>query len=226
MSKKSVIERMAYVINKEMYGDREFVASLYNVTTRTIANWKKGGLHFHKLASVPHKELFKLTEVQDWHSQNISQAKATSTAKAKNRDNPQAESEPNHNGDIHKMDYVALEKEEKKMKVQLAKVKLDEAEGRLVSAEDLDKALYEQAIMHVTKLSNDQKTLPVVLANKSQDEVKQLLTDHNSEHLDTLKANVQRKFKGDMSNYDVFNVILDLRKSGLSVDDIIGRLEK
>ena len=126
--------------------------------------------------------------------------------------------------DISKMDFVQLEKEEKKLKVQLAKVKLDEAEGKLVSAEDIDKALTEQAIMHITKLNNDEKVLPVLLANQDKDTLARLLHEHNEEHLQTLSANLKKKYKDGFSNIDAFNLILDLTKHGVSIESIMDKL--
>ena len=109
---------------------------------------------------------------------------------------------------------------------QISKLKRKQLEESLIDADDVDKSRYEQAIMHKTMLENQEKVFPIILENKTSEEISNLIHEHNNDHLDLLDSQIEQKFKGDFSNYDVFYEILLLRRNKKNTKDILKKLKE
>ncbi|WP_420480200.1 hypothetical protein [Brevundimonas sp. FT23028] len=211
----------AYVENGKVYVATKFLENYFKTSTRNIGNWIKKGLPKYKLKGI-NSNVFILEEVLIWHANNINKTKSRAGKKRKDEEGMNYE----ETIDLNLISYEEADRRKKILDVQLASVKLKEAEGELINADELDKALYEQAIMHITKLDNDEKILPILLEMKNQDEIKKILNEHNEDHLDTLSKQIEKKFKDDPTNYDVFNEILEKRKNGIKPQELIEKLKE
>lgn len=213
----------SYVIDGQLWVTTKFIEAYYNTDDRNIRNWITKGLPCEKMQGIK-QNCFNLKETIMWHIENINQTKSKASRRSQEKTIDEMMDERNLE-DIDSVSQEEADRRKKILDVKLAQVKLDEAEGRLIPADDLDKSLYEQAVMHITKLNNDEQILPILLENKNQEEIRDILHEHNEEHLATLDEQIERKFKTDPSNYDIFNKVLEARKKGTKPKELISIIE-
>lgn len=107
-----------------------------------------------------------------------------------------------------------------------SKLKRQNEEGELVDADDLDKAMAELAVMHKTDRTNDEKILPILLEQKTSQEISALLYEHNKDRLDLLSKIIKKEFDCEETLYDIIEEVLLLQEKGFSDKDIINKLKK
>lgn len=212
-----------YFAEKKLLVPRIFVQEDMGVTSRSIMNWEKQGLECSSL-SLPKLKLYDWKELRRWHKDNIDQKQ--SARSSKNRDVEIDEDDvdddnPFANMDLDKVPKVEAERRKEIEAVKKLMMQNDELEGRLVSVDDLDKAMAEQAAIHISDKTNDEKTLPTLLANKSQEEISNLLYKHNQDKIETLGRVVAKEFDCDETLYDVIFAVLEKFDDGVSPKEII-----
>lgn len=94
-------------------------------------------------------------------------------------------------------------------------------EGQLVEAEDLDKAMAEQAILHKTDKINDEKVLPTLLEMKPASEIAAILYEHNQERLTHFDKIINKEFTCTETLYDIIEVVLTRMSLGESPKEIV-----
>ena len=65
-----------YKIDNTLYVDNKALAQLFDVTARTVENWKKIGLEPTKL-SPPKVQIYPFFDVLNWHFENVKTANAS-----------------------------------------------------------------------------------------------------------------------------------------------------
>jgi hypothetical protein len=190
-----------------------------NTGLQLILNKKVGMINKHRRDGLPFYEEGKLTIFPILASIAWLRTNKPTTTKTK------PEISNNSKENLEKMTIEEAERLDKILKVQLSQVKLDKEEGRLVDADDLDRALKEQAVLHLTDINNSEKVLPVLLENKSRDEITQLLHDYNENRIDTLHSQVKQKAKTEPSMLDLFNTVMEVRAKGIEPQQIVEALE-
>jgi hypothetical protein len=94
-------------------------------------------------------------------------------------------------------------------------------DGQLVEAEDLDKAMAEQAILHKTDKINDEKVLPTLLEMKSAGDIASILYEHNQERLAHFDKIINKEFTCTETLYDIIEVVLTRLSLGESPKEIV-----
>ena len=227
----------SYEIDGKLYVNTKFLCAFFSKSEKQIGRWKKDGF---PIAKKPKEltfrgDVFNLQEAQDWVKYNIDKQKSQATQKNKEIEIDDI-SEEEVLEQLANVDQRLLKKlismdvtlkktvadaNKAEEEAQISKLKRQQLEESLIDADDVDKALYEQAIMHKTKLDNDEKILPILLEMKTQEEIEHILHEHNSDHLDLLDRQIEQKFKNDNSNYDVFNQVLESRRKGVTPNQLI-----
>jgi len=211
----------SYMIDGKLYVTTSFVSAFFQTDPRNIRNWKKDGLSSKKERGI-RQDLFLFNEVYKWTRENIDKGKSRAGKKKKESVEDMME-EPN----LRHIDDLSFEEAERRKKIaelKLANIKIAKEEGLLIEADDVDKAMYEQAIMHITKINNDEKIIPILLS-LTEEQVKNL-KEHNKDHIDLLHSQIEQRFKKDPSNYDIFHEILIARKRGVMPFKMIDEIKK
>lgn len=202
------------------------LAEALGVKIRQIGNYVKDGMPIHSVGK-RNAQMFDLKACQIWRSKNIDKGMSAKTEQKKTKISPDdetlAEEEVRQRSDLSRK-YTA-EADSAELKVKLEGIKLAEAEGRLVDADDLDKAMSEQAIMHKTDKTNDEKILPILLENKSSGEIATLLHEHQQERLEMLDKLINKKFESTASLFDIIEQALELLSYDIEPDEIIKRMK-
>lgn len=201
------------------------LAEALGVKLRQIGNYIKDGMPIHSVGK-RNAQMFDLKACQLWRSKNIDRGMASKTENIKpsivDHEENLAEEEIKQRSDLSRK-YTA-EADDAELKVKLNRIKLAEAEGRLVDADDLDKAMAEQAIIHKTDKTNDEKILPILLENKTSAEIAVLLHEHQQERLEMLDKLINKKFTSSSSLFDIIEQALELLSYGVESDEIIKRM--
>lgn len=211
------------------YLGREIVSKadlekIWRVTPKTIQRYVADGMPRCDVLWKRNFQIFYLDECVEWKQANIDRKQSARVNKHKKIKQDTVEEDvapPPPPTDDNDMPIEEAERREKVAKAKMAEIKLKEAEGLLIPADDLDKAMYEQAIMHKTDKSNDEKILPILLEMKNQEEIRDLLESHNDDRLELLDSQLEQRHKNEPTNYDIFNHILVARKKGKTPQEII-----
>lgn len=220
--KVKLVQTNVYFADGRLLVPRIFVQEDMGVTSRSIMNWEKQGLEPSEL-SLPKLKLYDAKQLKQWHKENIDQ-KQSARSKTRNveiDEDELDEDNPFAHMDLDKVPKVEAERRKEIEAVKKLMMQNDELEGRLVSVDDLDKAMAEQAAIHISDKTNDEKTLPTLLANKSQEEISELLYKHNQDKIETLGRIVAKEFDCDETLYDVIFSVLEKFDEGVSPKDII-----
>lgn len=174
-----------FVIDGRVQVSSEMLEKLFHVSPRQVNTWQSKGLEKSEW-SRPKIKLFDLEYAIKWRNTNIKESHSGRTKK-------QREIKVNPDGSIDERDLdiddVSKEEAERRQMILKAKneeIKLKEALGELVKAEDTDKAMAEQAVIHVANYQTDIKLLPLVLEYKSSGEIKGILDEHYEERISKL----------------------------------------
>lgn len=188
--------------------DRKQMVGILNLSIDRIKDYEKKGMPRSEY-STNGIVYYNLKDVMDWILVNVDISKSKRVgAKEKIVDTDYSFDESS----LKDIDSISMDEAERRKKIadlKLANIKLEEAEKKLIPADDVDKAMTEQALMHKTKLNNDEKILPILLG--LTDSQVHLLHEHNNDHLETLDKQITQRYKKDITNFDVFNEVLNAR---------------
>lgn len=227
----------SYEIDNKLYVNTKFLCVFFAKSEKQIGRWKKDGL---PIAKKPKEltfrgEVFNLKDAQEWVKYNIDKQKSQATQKNKTIELEDI-TEEEILEQMASMDQRIVKKlilmdsnlkktvadaNKAEEEAQISKLKRLQLEESLIDADDVDKSRYEQAIMHKTMIENQEKIFPIILENKSSDEISKIINEHNNDHMDLLNSQIEQKFKGDSSNYDIFYEILQARRNKAEPNKII-----
>lgn len=177
--------------------------------------------------SLPKMAIYDLAEVNAWKDNNVEIKMSTkrlrdATAEVHEEDrltDSDEENNPSLKGYALREIIAKTEQAEEQAKISTLKRKA--LEGQLVEAEDLDKAMAEQAILHKTDKTNDEKVLPTLLEMKPAGEIAAILYEHNQERLAHFDKIINKEFSCPETIYDIIEVVLTRMSLGESPKDII-----
>jgi hypothetical protein len=177
------------VIDGKLYGTTEFIMQLFGVTNRTLTNWRKEGLEYAAGGVTGYQNLFELTEVVRWVGAHQSQSKSSKAVKLK---------APSANN-LDDLDLATATKEDlDRLKVleDVRKKRLErlEARGQLIPAEDQDRAMAEQAVIHRGQYLDDLDVLPTALENRDQSYIRRFLDNHYERRMETVHAFITKAY--------------------------------
>lgn len=227
----------SYEIDSKLYVNTKFLCIFFAKSEKQIGRWKKDGL---PIAKKPKEltfrgEVFNLKDVQEWVKYNIDKQKSQATQKNKTihlediTEEEVLEQMANIDQQVVKK-LISIDSNLKKTvadankaeeEAQISRLKRLQLEESLIDADDVDKSRYEQGIMHKTMIENQEKIFPIILENKSSEEISKIVHEHNSDHLDLLDSQIEQKFKNELSNYDVFYEVLQARRNKKTTKDLI-----
>lgn len=209
----------AYIDGRKLYVPTKFLTTYFQTDERNIRNWIKKGLDFERIQGI-RSNLFIFSDVLTWHKENINKNKSNN---AKNRVVEVRNDTVQEKEGLRT--YDDSEAKEKHFKAELAEIKYLEAQGLLVDADDLDKAMAEQAVLHIADKTNDEKVLPVVLENKPAQEISNILHEHNQERIAMLHKIFNKVFNTNETIYDILIAVFDNLEYGVSPTDMINKIK-
>ncbi len=201
------------------------LADILNVKARQIGNYIKKGMPVHSVGK-RNAQSFDVEVCKKWKNKNIDKIMSIKTTKPK-KTNIEVPTDADHEGE-EKDDLsrkIKADADKAELGVKLDTIKLAEAEGRVVDANDLDRAMSELAIVHKTDKIQDENLFPVLLENKNAGEIKALLQEHNFERLEMLDKIINKEFKSEETMYDIVEVILQQLKDGVEPESLIKRIK-
>jgi len=211
------IELRRFVNGKEVLTRKELMES-WGKTDKTIKRNIDAGMPIHE-ASTRMFTLFPIKECEAWRDGNIDKTQSIKTS---------ADVVTTEEDDEGKLPDQArklkADADKAEIDARLAEIKLAEADGRLVDANDLDRAMSELAVVHRTDKIHDENLLPVLLENKDAGQIKKLLQDHNFERLEMLDKIVNKEFSSDETMYDIIEAILQQLAKGIEPKYLIERV--
>ena len=220
---KIVLKR--FINDKEVISKQELMLHM-GKNKRTVERYIKDGMPKSEL-STQRFQIFNIKDCESWRDGNIDKTMAMKTDRLISQENIDSASNEDEDDVKVKSDMerkLKADADDSELKVKLNELKLAEAEGRVVDADDLDKAMAEQAIIHKTDKTNDEKILPILLENKSASEIYEILHEHQQERLGMLDSLINKTFKSDETLFDIVEVILRKLKDGTEPESIIKRV--
>lgn len=195
------------------------------LTAEGVARAKKIDPKFE--FSLPMLSVYDLAEVNAWKDNNV-QAKKSPTrlrdmAAEVHEEDRDTDSDEETNPSLkgYALREIIAKTEQAEEQAKISALKRKALEGSLVEAEDLDKAMAEQAVLHKTDKINDEKVLPTLLEMKSAGEIATILYEHNQERLAHFDKIINKEFDCPETLYDVIGVVMNLINLGASPKDII-----
>lgn len=202
-----------FVVDGKVYCTVNFIMEFFGVARRTVAGWQAKGLPCAATAQTA-INAYDLVDTINWHAANIDQNKVrrSNTASAAKGVIPPP---PNDLTDITTVDEkrADIETLDRLKKFEdLRKVRLSNAvtAGELIPAEDTDRAMAEQGVIHVTYYMDDLDTLPSALANRSESYIANFLEQHYERRIDNAHEFIRKVF--DVPNW-FYKQILNLMES-------------
>lgn len=212
-----------YIVDDKIHVTTAFIQLHFQragkkLSTRQITNWEKAGLEKSPYSKRTLK-LYDFTYLLEWHSENISKSHSRRT---KEKDSEESgKNEPNTMGDIDNLSETNADKFLKieKLKEQMMKnaILLEE----YVLADDVDKSMAEQAVIHISQFMNDKKTLPVLLENKDKAKISKLLEEHWHDHITDLNKLMHKEFDVDDTIYDAVKELTKRLVEGVKMSHIM-----
>jgi len=189
---KNVKKQDAYMIDGELYVTIDFVSDYFSISSRQFLNWRKKGVS--ESYEVDRTKLFNLREVEEWSRNNINSTKSRATDKLRKQQQPPI--------DFSNSDLNDVDKEEADRLLTIEKVKIErtkhlELTKKLIPAEDTDKAMAEIGALHLAQYKSDLKVLPILLENKSKQEITPMLDDHYAARIEDMHTIVNKPRKKD-----------------------------
>lgn len=175
------------------------LAKLFKVSKRMLQKYKEEkGLEHHK-SSVKGAVVYDLVYAIKWYFACTDKLLITRQV-APVKENSGHEL-------ITKMNKLDHDIKEQKLKTD--KLKHDELNKTLVKAEDLDRSMAEQAVLHKTYYVDDLELLPIALDGMKKDEISEFLNEHYTARLENASSFIQKLF--DKPNF-LYNKIMELLK--------------
>ena len=203
-----------------------FLAQYWGISDRSMQDYRSRGLPTSEYSIGVGRGalvLHNFNESIRWRLENVNQEMSAKSRgiEITKEDNAMQE-EMNEQNDMARKLKADADRAETEADLAIEKLKL--VRGETVNADDLDKAMAEQAVMHRTDKTNDEKILPIILENKKSSEISEILHEHNQERLDMFDKVVNRHFKCDETLYDVVEVVMQQIAGGEEHNDIIRKI--
>jgi len=160
------------------------LAKLFKVSKRMVQNYKEKGLEHHK-SSVKGAIVYDLVYAMKWYY-----AVTEKTIETEQKAPPIRDS-----GQEINMKMLMLDHDIKTQKLSTDKLKHKELSKTLVKAEDLDRSMAEQAVLHKTYYIDDLELLPVALDGMNKDHISKFLSEHYKVRIENAQSFVQKTFK-------------------------------
>ncbi len=219
-----------HVLDGKWVVTKKEIAQIMNIGVKQIDRYVLQGMPKHE-SSLPRFQIYSVQDCTEWKSQNVQKGKSASTQKAKNRsvevEIPDIEAMMDESSlqELDSISFEEAERREKILKVKLAQVKLDTENGKVILATDQDKAMAEQATIHYSDITNDEKIFPTLLANKTEQEIVELYREHKQDRKKMFEKLVNKVFKSVSTLYDIVQEVLEELSNGAEPDDIIRRVK-
>jgi len=167
-----------FMVGAKVLVTEKFLSDFYGVSGRTIRLWREKGLPLDPI-TVHNLNLYNLIDVINWQIENV---------KGKSSIIKQTQRDFDDESDL---DLSEVSKDEADRRLQIQKVlneeiKHKELTGKLIPAEDTDKALAEIGAVHVAQYRGDLKLLPMLLENKPKHEITKILDEHYASRIEDM----------------------------------------
>ena len=169
-----------FMVGSKVLVTEKFLSDFFGVSGRAVRLWREKGLPLDPI-TVHNLNLYNLIDVIKWNLDNVKDGKS-SIILSKQTTNTVDES---------KVDLKDASKDEADRRLQIQKVlneeiKHKELTGKLIPAEDTDKALAEIGAVHIAQYRGDLKLLPMLLENKPKHEITKLLDEHYASRIEDM----------------------------------------
>ena len=171
-----------------LYVPSKAIEAYFGISDKTLINWKKKGLE-KAVYSISKLDLFDISYVNGWKTVNVNPVGKNITKISD--DGSADESEK----DIEEVSEQEADRRLKIWKVKMEELKHKELLGELVRAEDVDRAMAEQAVLHKAQLIDDLDTLPAMLENKSKAEIANILENHYERRMKNLSDFISKEYE-------------------------------
>lgn len=234
--KKKITASEVYFIDKRMLCSKSMIAKALNVTDRSVDGWVKKGLEYSSL-SLPSFRLLDLDYVKEWYLDNIDQKTARSRGDVNVVPKPpevivsledniaDIEGKIQQANDMLQFKSTSIdsaERTEKILNALLKTVKLGKESGDLIPKRDTDKVVSEIVAVLIAGYKRDIKALPKECENRPWEEIQAILESTYRNNIEKLHKLSSMKSKKSM--YDVLEVILARLDDGVTVDEMLERI--
>ena len=164
-----------FIIDGNVVVSRKFISIVYGVSLRQITNWSSQWLEADYVADVGKGiKYYNILKLFKLHEENINKTKSNATIQKRS-------TQKDKNIDFDDIENVDKEEADRLLQIERVKIerlKYAELSGKLIPAEDTDKAMAELGALHLSQYQSDLKILPVILENKSKQEIIKILDEH------------------------------------------------
>ena len=184
-------------VDGRLFVTNEFAQQFFGVVRRTITGWVGRGMP-GKVQLDSMVVVWDFAQMLSWHSQNIDSGKGMGAkhnalvAEVRSAANPRvadlSDVDP-RTADVETLERLKKYEDLKKIRLQNA-----ELEGSLIPAEDQDRAMAEQAVIHLVQYQDDFEALPPALAMKSEAFIRQFLDQHYERRIDAVHSFITKEF--------------------------------
>lgn len=195
-----VLQCDSYKIGTKVLVTENFLADFYEVHKRSIHVWRTKGLKADPM-SLKNLNLYNLVDVLKWHNDTIV-GKSTIF---------KADGEVNREANLP-LDEVSSDEADRRKKIEEVKKMLKinaELSGSLVKAEDLDRGMAEQAVIHKGQYMDDLVQLPSILEKRSKGEIANFLEQHYQKRMQNISTFIHKTFDIPDHFYTEINKILN-----------------
>jgi hypothetical protein len=200
---KQVEQAEAVVIDGKLYGTTELVMQMFSVTNRTVRNWQKEGLEYAAGGVPRFQNLFELADVVRWVGAHQPQAKSSKVGRLKGASASNLDDLDLATATKEDLDRLKVMEEVKKKRLENA-----EARGQLIPAEDQDRAMAEQAVLHRGQYLDDFEVLPGALEGQTKNQIKAFLRGHYERRMKNLHDFITKEFDmPDWLNHKIHELI-------------------
>lgn len=203
---KIKIEEKYLLDNREVVSSK-YLQQIWGVTDKTIRNYLTQGMPYLSEQSSARFKIFDLIECITWRMETINLSKSN-VSKVQQKESEQEASE---NEVFHaNRKKIIADANRAEFDAKSAEIKYKNLKGELISIDDIDKAMAEQAVLHKTDLLNAEKVLPIMLENKNKAEISIILRENNQQRLDDMNKLIKKEFKCEETLYEVIAEVLYL----------------
>ena len=217
---KIKIEEKYLLDNREIVSSK-YLQQIWGVTDKTIRNYLTQGMPYLTQESSSRFKIFDLIECIAWRMETINLSKSN-VSKLQQKES-ESETTENEVSEANRRKIIA-DARKAEADASSAELKFKNLNGELISIDDIDKAMAEQAVLHKTDLLNAEKVLPIVLENKSKAEIANVLKTNNQKRLDELDKLIKKEFKCEETLYEIIEAVIDNLQTK-EPDEIINKIK-
>ena len=215
-----------FIINDQTFVTSAFLEDYWNVSDRQIRNYTQSGMPAspYTIEGRGGIKIFNLNACIAWKNGNIDKKQSQKTKGTLPPVEGEEDVQAVQAAFLNKQKFEA-EVEEQLAKTELAQIKVKEAKGELVAAENLDISMAEQAMIYITNYKNDKKILPTLLEDKKASEMIKILDEHFSRRVEDLEKFINKVFESDETIYDIMEVAKKQIMKGIDPERIVDRIK-